>query len=99
MHDFALVYLGVHIFDNVDLEALAEAAAARKRWDFLLTVAPLAIPALLALRERADARELREGDVPVALGQAIAGFETELSEARRQIRRGGRFAGGRTAAR
>ena len=44
VHDFALVYLGVHVFDNVDLEALAEAAAARKRWEFLLTVAPLAIP-------------------------------------------------------
>ena len=43
VHDFALVYLGVHIFDNFDLEALAEAAQARKRWDFLLTVAPLAI--------------------------------------------------------
>ena len=43
VHDFALVYLGVHVFDNCDLEALAEAAAARKRWDFLLTVAPLAI--------------------------------------------------------
>ena len=43
VHDFALVYLGVHIFDNCDLEALAEAAAARKRWEFLLTVAPLAI--------------------------------------------------------
>ena len=44
VHDFALVYLGVHIFDNCDLEALAEAAAARKRWEFMLTVAPLAIP-------------------------------------------------------
>jgi kynurenine formamidase len=43
VHDFALVYLGVHVFDNVDLEALAAAAAARKRWEFLLTVAPLAI--------------------------------------------------------
>lgn len=43
VHDFALVYLGVHIFDNVDLEALAEAAQSRKRWEFLLTVAPLAI--------------------------------------------------------
>jgi kynurenine formamidase len=43
VHDFALVYLGVHVFDNVDLEALAETAAARKRWEFLLTVAPLAI--------------------------------------------------------
>jgi kynurenine formamidase len=42
-HDFALLYLGVHLLDNCDLEALAEAAAARKRWDFLLTVAPLPI--------------------------------------------------------
>jgi kynurenine formamidase len=41
VHDFALVYLGVYVFDNCDLEALAEAAAARKRWDFLLTVAPI----------------------------------------------------------
>ena len=44
VHDFALVYLGVHLFDNCDLEALATAAAAKKRWDFLLTAAPLAIP-------------------------------------------------------
>ena len=44
VHDFALVYLGVHVIDNVDLEALAQAAAARKRWEFLVTVAPLAIP-------------------------------------------------------
>ena len=43
VHDFALVYLGVHLFDNCDLEALAEAAASRKRWEFLLTVAPLPI--------------------------------------------------------
>jgi hypothetical protein len=37
------LYLGVHLFDNCDLEALADAAAARKRWDFLLTAAPLPI--------------------------------------------------------
>ena len=43
VHDFALLYLGVHLFDNCDLEALADAAAARKRWEFLLTAAPLAI--------------------------------------------------------
>ncbi len=43
VHDFALVHLGVYIFDNCDLEALAEAAQARKRWEFLLTVAPLPI--------------------------------------------------------
>jgi len=43
IHDFALLYLGVHLFDNCDLEALADAAAARNRWDFLLTAAPLPI--------------------------------------------------------
>ena len=43
IHDFALVYLGVHLFDNCGLTALAEAAAARKQWQFLLTVAPLPV--------------------------------------------------------
>lgn len=43
VHDFALLYLGVHLLDNCDLEALADAAAARKRWEFLLTLAPLPI--------------------------------------------------------
>jgi kynurenine formamidase len=43
VHDFSLVYLGVHLFDNCDLEALGDAAAARNRWEFLLTVAPLPI--------------------------------------------------------
>jgi hypothetical protein len=33
----------VHLFDNCDLEALADAAAERKRWDFLLMAAPLPI--------------------------------------------------------
>ena len=44
VHDFALLYLGIHLIDNCDLEALSEAAAARKRWEFLLTAAPLPIP-------------------------------------------------------
>jgi kynurenine formamidase len=43
VHDFALLYLGIHLFDNCDLEALADAAAARNRWEFLLTAAPLPI--------------------------------------------------------
>src|SRR5882762_4529101 len=43
IHDFALLYLGVHLFDNCDLEALADAAAQRRRWEFLLTAAPLPI--------------------------------------------------------
>lgn len=41
VHNFALVYLGVHLFDNVALDAVAEAAAERGRWEFLMTVAPL----------------------------------------------------------
>ena len=43
VHDFALLYLGVHIFDNCDLEALSETAAERNRWEFLLMAAPLPI--------------------------------------------------------
>jgi kynurenine formamidase len=43
VHDFTLVTLGVHLLDNCNLEALADAAAARKRWEFLLTAAPLPI--------------------------------------------------------
>jgi kynurenine formamidase len=43
IHDFALVYLGLPLFDNCDLEAVADAAAARRRWTFLLTGAPLPI--------------------------------------------------------
>jgi kynurenine formamidase len=42
-HDFPLIYLGMHLLDNCDLEALAAAAAARKRWEFLLTMAPIPI--------------------------------------------------------
>ncbi len=35
--------MGVPILDNLDLEAAAEAAAQRDRWEFLLTVAPLPV--------------------------------------------------------
>jgi kynurenine formamidase len=44
VHDFCLVALGVHTLDNTNLDALAEAAAARNRWEFMLMVAPLAVP-------------------------------------------------------
>jgi kynurenine formamidase len=43
VHDFALIMLGVHLFDNTNLEAVSQAAAQRKRWDFLLTAAPLPV--------------------------------------------------------
>jgi hypothetical protein len=41
VHNFVLVALGMNVFDNCDLDALSEAAAARKRWEFLLTANPL----------------------------------------------------------
>ncbi len=44
VHWVVVVAMGMPILDNCDLEAVGEAAAARKRWDFLLTVAPLAVP-------------------------------------------------------
>ena len=44
IHQLVLIALGVNIFDNCDLEALAEATAKRNKWEFLLTAAPLAVP-------------------------------------------------------
>jgi kynurenine formamidase len=44
IHNMVLTILGAHILDRCDLEALSEAAATRNRWDFMLILAPLAIP-------------------------------------------------------
>lgn len=41
VHDFSLIMLGVHLFDNMNLEAVGDAAQQRSRWEFLLTAAPL----------------------------------------------------------
>lgn len=43
VHLLALNAMGIHIFDNCDLETLSVAAAQRKRWTFLLSAAPLPI--------------------------------------------------------
>lgn len=43
IHQIALVALGVDIFDNLDLEALSEAAARNNRWEFLFVVAPIPV--------------------------------------------------------
>src|SRR5262249_42537062 len=42
VHTLVLVALGVPILDNCDLEEVSTAAQQRKRWEFLLTGAPLA---------------------------------------------------------
>jgi kynurenine formamidase len=44
VHDFALTILGIHLLDRADFDALSDAAAARNRWEFMLTIAPLPIP-------------------------------------------------------
>ena len=43
VHTLAITALGIDIFDNQDLEALAETAARLNRWEFLLTVAPVPV--------------------------------------------------------
>ena len=43
LHDFALIVLGIQLMDDTNLESVSTAAAARKRWEFLLTAAPLPV--------------------------------------------------------
>lgn len=44
VHMLVLVALGMPILDTMDFEAVANAAAERQRWEFLLTAAPLRVP-------------------------------------------------------
>jgi kynurenine formamidase len=41
LHQLLLIAMGVPMLDNCDFEELTKAAAARNRWTFLFTVAPL----------------------------------------------------------
>ncbi len=45
IHQCGIVGMGLHLLDNLDLVALGEACAARGRYEFFLTVAPLRLPA------------------------------------------------------
>lgn len=44
LHQLLIIAMGMPMFDNCDLEALGDAAAARRRWEFFFTAAPLAVP-------------------------------------------------------
>jgi len=44
IHQLAIVALGLPLVDVMDLEAAAETAARLKRWEFLLTAAPVPVP-------------------------------------------------------
>lgn len=43
IHSVAIPTMGVHLLDNLDLEALAVACRDEGRWSFLLTIAPLIV--------------------------------------------------------
>ena len=43
VHTMLIAGLGVNIFDNMDLEALAETAAAENRWEFMITAGPIPV--------------------------------------------------------
>ena len=43
IHQLALVAMGLPLFDNLDLEAVAKESARQNRWEFLLVAAPLAM--------------------------------------------------------
>jgi len=43
VHELTIVALGMRLFDNLDLEALAEEAARQNRWEFLLTASPIPV--------------------------------------------------------
>ena len=43
VHTLAITALGIGILDNQDLESVAETAARLRRWEFLLTVAPVPV--------------------------------------------------------
>ena len=44
IHFFTLVALGVHLFDNLGLEELAETARALNRWEFMFMASPHGVP-------------------------------------------------------
>ena len=44
VHLLTLHAMGVHIFDNCDLQALSQTAEKLQQWEFLLTASPLAVP-------------------------------------------------------
>lgn len=43
IHQLVIIAMGMPIFDNLDLEAVAQEAARQNRWEFLLTAAPIAV--------------------------------------------------------
>ncbi len=43
IHTVAIVAMGLHLLDNLELATLAQTCAAEERWEFLITIAPLVL--------------------------------------------------------
>ncbi len=43
IHTVAIVAMGLHLLDNLELATLAQACAEEERWEFLITIAPLVL--------------------------------------------------------
>ncbi len=43
IHQCGIVAIGLHLLDNLRLDALATACAERQRWEFFFTIAPLRV--------------------------------------------------------
>jgi hypothetical protein len=43
IHTLAIPGLGIDLFDNQDLEAVGEMAAKLRRWEFMLSAAPVPV--------------------------------------------------------
>ena len=65
LHNFVLSHLGVMLIDRGDFDALADVAAARNRWEFMLTVGAVADPERHRLAGQSDCDFLR---IPLVRG-------------------------------
>ena len=43
VHELTIVAMGIRLFDNLDLEAVAVEAERQNRWEFMLTAAPIPV--------------------------------------------------------
>jgi kynurenine formamidase len=43
VHSLFITAMGIHLLDNQDLDALADTAARLKRWEFMVTIAPMVV--------------------------------------------------------
>ena len=75
IHQLAIVAMGLPLVDVMDLEAAAETAARLKRWEFLLTAAPVPVPGGTGFPAESD-RDVLSDDRIAELAENVF-FQTE----------------------